>query len=362
MYSDVNTDTQLQPVELRTGTPYAKLISHQREFSNQVGNYFNIDAGRVIPTAGTTGAIEAVRNHILKLSLDRAPCLMTVSPGYWRAWDSFRSLGYRITEVSTQADGFTIDEQNFVTRAQAEKPDLIYLSLPNNPTGALFQPDVIIAGVPEKTAVLIDLTLPSCDFDSRKLLNRLLQQFEGRKNLFLAGSTSKSHGTAEYRIGWLVCANADDAHEVCFENRNVVSTVAIEEGIRKLKEAPSFRELIPCSFASLKEGEKEGRYEIIRPRRRTETGYVLIKPTVNIEILKETLEARRILVLWGSECGLTDTYIRLEMLEPANVEQFIKAIESCEAVRPSEAPKIKRLNIRSGRDTGEASWWRHRVS
>ena len=340
MNPDANMDAQrARPVELRTGAPYARLIHHQGLFSQQVAGHFDLDAERVIPTAGTTGAIEAVRNHVLKSS--HAPSVLTVAPGYWRAWEAFLGVGYRIVEVGTEKNGFTIDEEEVVERVAAEAPDLLYLSLPNNPTGATFRPERIAAHVSERTTILLDLTLPSRDFDAGAALRRLSTEFEGRRNLFMAGSLSKSHGAAEYRIGWLVCASRADARELRAENRNVVSTLAIEEGIRRLKEPPSFIFPLPLSHALLKEGEKEGRYEIVRPRQRVESGYVLIRLSVDIEVLTQTLAARGILVMWGSECGLNDRYVRLEMLEPANVEQFVRAINSCPVAPAAEAaPKL----------------------
>src|ERR1044072_5268536 len=52
-----------QQVELRTGTPYANLISNQILSASALAEHFNISPGDIIPSAGTTGAIEAVRNH-----------------------------------------------------------------------------------------------------------------------------------------------------------------------------------------------------------------------------------------------------------------------------------------------------------
>jgi hypothetical protein len=45
-------------------------------------------------------------------------------------------------------------------------------------------------------------------------------------------------------------------------------------------------------------------------------------------MLRNSLEQCGISVMWGSECGLTDEYIRLETSEPANIEIFIKALKS----------------------------------
>src|SRR2546423_15700056 len=125
-------------------------------------------------------------------------------------------------DLRTEPFGFTIDEAALVAKAEETNPDLLYLSLPNNPTGAVFNPEVIISAAPEETAVVIDLTLPSREIDARALTRGLYRKFGGRRDLFLVGSTSKSHGTAEYRIGWTVCAKPEEAERLGKENRNAV--------------------------------------------------------------------------------------------------------------------------------------------
>src|ERR1041385_1052034 len=81
-------------VELRTGVPYANLIANQGRFSQAFGKSLDIDPNDVIPMAGTMGAIEAVRNHVLKNTSGREPKVLTVSPGYWRARESFEWMGF----------------------------------------------------------------------------------------------------------------------------------------------------------------------------------------------------------------------------------------------------------------------------
>ena len=53
-----------QKIELRTGIPYANLILQQTRCSQVLGAYLDIDPQDTIPMPGTTGAIEAVRNHV----------------------------------------------------------------------------------------------------------------------------------------------------------------------------------------------------------------------------------------------------------------------------------------------------------
>lgn len=312
-------------IELKTGTPYANLIASQQLFAAVVSDYFDISSGDCIPTAGATGAIEAVRNHVFRTKLKAWPKVLTVCPGYWRARESFEGLGFRTIEVHTEPFGFAIAEALLVAKAKELKPDLLYLSLPNNPTGAIFDPEVVIAGMPEETAIIIDLTLPSRALDVRVLTHELYRKFRGR-NLFLVGSTSKSHGTAEYRIGWVVCANSDDAAQLKKENRNVVASAAVSEAIKRLKRGSTVIESIESSFVLLRQGEKEGGFELVTPERRTETGYVLIRVHSDAAELRSALDQRGIRVMWGTEFGLSDQYIRLETIETRNIEVFVETI------------------------------------
>src|SRR4051812_49787784 len=80
-------------VELRTGVPYANLIAQQIRFSQVFGKFLGIDSNDVIPMSGTMGAIEAVRNHVLKNTWGREPRMLTVSPAYWRDVGHFFGVG-----------------------------------------------------------------------------------------------------------------------------------------------------------------------------------------------------------------------------------------------------------------------------
>jgi aspartate/methionine/tyrosine aminotransferase len=315
-------------VELRTGKPYANLIANQRLFAAAVGEHFEVAPADCVPMAGATGAIEAVRNHVFRTRLKAHPTVLTVCPGYWRARESFEGFGFRVIDLHTEPLGFAIDERRLVSKAEETNPNLLYLSLPNNPTGAVFDPEAVIAGAPAETAVVIDLTLPSRAVDARALTRGLYRRFGGRRDLFLVGSTSKSHGTAEYRVGWVVCANSEDADRLRRENRGVVASVSIMEAITRLERGSTVMGSIEGSFALLRGGEKRGAFELVTPERMAETAYVLIRARADAEELRSTFDRHGISVMWGSEFGLTDEYIRLDTLEPRNIKIFVEAINS----------------------------------
>jgi aspartate/methionine/tyrosine aminotransferase len=328
-----NNRTPKRHVELRTGTPYANLNAAQTLFAETLGSRWSLSPESIIPTNGATGAIEAVRNHVLKRSPRKRPTVLTVAPGYWRARESFEGLGFEVISIRTDGDAFSISEAALTDKTKEAGPDLIYLSLPNNPTGAIFDPQAIIRGVAEETTVLLDLTLPSRDLDSGALTRELYESFKGRSNLFLVGSTSKSHGTAEYRIGWAICASQKDAGELRGENRSGISTLAIAEGIKRLGERPTVLENIDRSFSLLEEGTKGGMFELVKPARRVRSSYVLIKLLAPVGDVKRILEDGGIQVMWGSDVGLTDEYIRLETIEHPSVQIFVEELNNTPAAQ-----------------------------
>src|SRR5919202_514181 len=108
--ASAKSEEAVSTVELRTGTPYANLIASNRAFAVAVGEYFGVRPNDVIPTAGATGAIEAVRNYVFRTRLKAAPTVLTVRPGYWRARESFVGFGFKMIELETAPSGFTINE------------------------------------------------------------------------------------------------------------------------------------------------------------------------------------------------------------------------------------------------------------
>jgi aspartate/methionine/tyrosine aminotransferase len=327
--SSYKSQVPISAVELRTGTAYANLMANRRLFVAAMGEYLGVHPDDVIPTTGATGAIEAVRNNVVRTRRKTSPTVLTVRPGYWRARESFEGFGFQMIELNTEPHGFTIDEAALLEKGREVMPDLLYLSLPNNPTGAIFDPEVIINGAPEGTAIMIDLTLPSRALDAGELTGRLYQLFRGRRDLFLIGSTSKSHNTAEYRIGWAVCAHSENAEQLRKENRSDVASVSVMEAIKQLGRKQTVVGMIENSFALLREGEQGGAFDLVKPQRMAETAYALIRSHEDAENLRASFNQHGISVMWGSEFGLTDEYIRLEMSEPRNINIFVDVINSC---------------------------------
>jgi len=53
---------------------------------------------------------------------------------------------------------------------------------------------------------------------------------------------------------------------------------------------------------------------------------VLIRPRADTEEFRNVLDRHGISVMWGSEFGVNDQYVRLETLEPRNIHVFVETI------------------------------------
>ncbi|MEW6409225.1 MAG: histidinol-phosphate transaminase [Nitrospirota bacterium] len=108
-----------------------------------------------------------------------------------------RALGQIPVEVRLDKD-FDIPIKNFMLTVKQEKPHLIFLSYPNNPTGNCFSGDKIIRIIEEsKAAVVIDEAY--YDFSKKSFLSYL----KNYKNLIILRTLSKI-GLAGLRVGILI--------------------------------------------------------------------------------------------------------------------------------------------------------------
>jgi histidinol-phosphate/aromatic aminotransferase/cobyric acid decarboxylase-like protein len=312
--------------ELATGLPYARLIAYQRVFARELGARLDIDPGLILPTAGSMGGIEAVRNHLLLAVGPERRTALTVRPGYWRARQSLEGGGFTVHDHPLEPVTFDLDEDAFLARADELRPALVYLSLPNNPTGATFDAVRLAAELPASTAVLFDLTLPAAERSVVEPLARLHRESAGRRGLFFVASTSKSHGTAEDRVGWVVASHAEDGAALERENRNVVSIPALDRCLERMDETAPTVARVAESHAQLEAAEAAGAIELVRPRRRVRSCYALVRPAVGSRRALEALEAAGVRVMPGAACGAGDDLLRLELSEPAAVARCLAVL------------------------------------
>jgi len=105
-----------------------------------------------------------------------------------------KASGWQVIEEPLDAD-FQLG-QGFLERARSEKPDLIFLGQPNNPSGALFD-----AGLIQKLAelpLLLVLDEAYAEFSVQSWIRQALQG----PNLLVLRTLSKAYGLAGLRLGF----------------------------------------------------------------------------------------------------------------------------------------------------------------
>lgn len=170
-----------------------------------------------------------------KRALELAPTFSEYSLGLQRVDCQIRR--YPLSE----ANGFSLGE-DFLDCLWAQKPDVVFLCNPNNPTGEIICPQLFGKIVDfcreEDTLLFVD----ECFLDLTDSGESLKQYLSTTPQLFLLKAFTKSYGMAGIRLGYCMCANemllAKMAETVQPWN---VSSLAQTAGIAALQEQPFLR-------------------------------------------------------------------------------------------------------------------------
>lgn len=104
-----------------------------------------------------------------------------------------------------QADDFSVREDLFDFLTQ-EKPEVLFLCSPNNPTGRCLSPEFLLRLTAHCAQLHIRVVLDECflDFTQSKSMAGLLQSFP---NLLLVKAFTKSYALAGVRLGYVLSAD-----------------------------------------------------------------------------------------------------------------------------------------------------------
>lgn len=140
--------------------------------------------------------------QILMMALPPTASVLAPEPGFVMYRQIARSLGLRYQGIPLLADSFELDLPAMQAYIIAEQPALIFLAYPNNPTGNLFDADVIKAIISaSKGLVVIDEAYaPFTDAS-------FIEQLPNYDNLLVMRTLSKL-GLAGLRLGFLAGAPA----------------------------------------------------------------------------------------------------------------------------------------------------------
>lgn len=176
---------------------------------------------------------------------------------------TFGEYGLALDTVGCQVERYPLSGENdfaldqaFVSYLEKQRPDVVFLCNPNNPTGQLIEPTLLKRILDTCKQYGIRLFLDECFLDLTDhgvSMKSCLQEFPG---LFILKAFTKSYGMAGIRLGYGLCADASLLKAMA---RTVqpwnVSVIAQAAGVAALKEhtfLPKTRELIVRERSFLK--------------------------------------------------------------------------------------------------------------
>jgi len=140
----------------------------------------------------------------------RAAKVLVTAPAFSDYERSARAYGSEIIRYAlSAADGFNLDD-GFVETAKAEKPGLMFLCNPNNPTGVLTGVNLIerLLECCNQTGAYAAVDECFLDFveNAGKLTSKKL--LESHRNLIIIKAFTKTFALPGIRLGYAICANA----------------------------------------------------------------------------------------------------------------------------------------------------------
>lgn len=172
-------------------------ISHKESTKFQLP----IDPSQLIITAGGLHALHIIfqneKNHGHRKILCHAPIFKNIT-------DNLKLHQYTI-------DFFEIDGRGYLTESYDKgitaKPEVIYLNIPNNPTGVVANDNALtqIVEFCHRNEVRLVLDMVYDEYmDSHTPIRNILVNQNARRNILIVNSFSKNYGAPGLRIGWIL--------------------------------------------------------------------------------------------------------------------------------------------------------------
>ena len=103
---------------------------------------------------------------------------------------------------------FTIDVEASVQAIAENRPDVVFITTPNNPTGSAVPPETVLALYEAAQAAKPSMVVVDEAYIEFSHGKSLLPLLEGRPNLVISRTMSKAFGAAGLRLGYLAAAPA----------------------------------------------------------------------------------------------------------------------------------------------------------
>jgi histidinol-phosphate aminotransferase len=235
------------------------------ELKEKIAQLYKCSEEQICLGNGSDELIEAISR------LNQKDSSLTVIPTFERLYEVNKKHNKKIRYIKLQhSDKFKYNDKvhsRLLSEIKKNKPGIVWLCTPNNPTGTIIDELYIIeiAECDNKTLVVVDQAF--ADFNKGSVDSSLALITKNFKNLILINSFSKTWGLSGLRIGFSI-SNSEAAKKI--KSATVmfnVNTVALSLATKCLDE-PEYRNSqfikINDNFNKIKKQlMKKNRYEIV---------------------------------------------------------------------------------------------------
>ncbi len=250
--------------------------------------------------------------------------VLGVDPGFAMYRVVAGATGSRYATVALDAQDFSLDREALLEALERERPSLVLLAYPNNPTGNLFS-EQVIEEVVERAAGLVVIDEAYAPFADATFVDRVLD----RENLLVLRTVSKL-GLAGLRLGYLVGApawiDAFDRIRLPY-NVNVLTQVSAEFALEhydvlaeQVRAIRAERERLHAAIGERGLTTWPSRANFVLVRARAGCGSALCAALLEHGVLVRDLD--------GASPLLADC-IRVSVGRPEENDAFLRALDAC---------------------------------
>ena len=302
---------------------YGRFVNVFKQFQERLAELNGVEPDLVRPTNGATSALGAVLSatRINDANKNRPSTALVASLEYFDVFCMLAMYGFDMATVKNEGILYPTEE---VIRKLETKPSVLYLSVPNNPTGALLPKEELeeILKCADETRIIIDRSLVHPDeYCSGSELHKKYAD----KDIVVVDSFSKSLGIVRDRVGYFFGLQSTTINSIHpYAHAPHLQAMAHVMGL--LEDTSIITEII----------HKQRTSDAILRARNWKQGMQYHPSLSNFALLelepmsgeecRIKLEDKGYLVKSGNQLHIPDRYIRIDMGQPESLEGFFNAL------------------------------------
>lgn len=244
---------------------------------------------------------------------------------------SARSYGAQVClYLMSKDNGFVLDG-SFIKAVQSEKPKLVYVCNPNNPTGKITKAGVIKELLDCCMQIGAWVAIDECfmDFTEQAKTHTSKVFLSEYSNLIIIKSFTKIFAMPGIRLGYALCSDKAVIESLYSHGADwSVSNLAQAAGLAALEKAEDFIEQT-IKFVTVQRSKLENEIEKLGCKVFTSAAnYVFFQSTRPFNICEKLDEKRIRIRSCGNYHGLDNTYCRVAVSTAENNDKLLAAIGS----------------------------------